>query len=122
MANGLKVINARIVFTMFSDEQVTKINIDSKATGSNQVGETINVPLNGYVYLNTGSLSDIRWATFTNEGSGSVAVRISGSTDLTYLHNAGDTSFISMQSGSIPKLIALGYVSASYLTYKLQES
>lgn len=127
MANGVQSVNARVIFTMFSDVQTINLNFNSIASGTSQVGDVIDVPVGTWINLNTQSLNDIRWAAFTNEGSGSsngsIAVRISGSTtDLTYLKNPVDTSIISMQSGSIPKLIATAYVSASYLNYKLQES
>jgi hypothetical protein len=132
MANGIST-NSRITFTMFSDAQVVTFNISSASSGSNQIGEIINVPVGSWVYLNTSSLSDIRWASFVNEGSlndsgsaaslGSIAVKVSGSsTNLTYLHQMKDGAFISMQSGSNPKLIATSYTSASFLNYKLQES
>ena len=123
MANGVQAVNARVIFTMFSDIQTVQLNFNYLSTGSNQVGDVIDVSTSSWSNINTQSLSDVRWAAFTNEGSGSIAVRISGSTtDLTYLGRKSDTSIISMQSGSLPKLIAIAYTSASYLNYKLQES
>ena len=122
MPNGLST-NARVVFTMFSDVQVAQFNISSLSSGSNQIGESITLPLSVWTPLNTSSLSDIKYSAFINEGSGSIAVRIAGSsTDLTYLNNKSDGSFICLQSGSCPALIATSYISQSILTYKLQES
>jgi hypothetical protein len=120
--NGLQTI-ARINFNMGTFKVPVDININSFATGSEQNGDSLDLTVGTWSALNTSSLEDIRWAIFVNDGSGSVAVRISGSTtNLTYLHNVKDASLISMQSGSNPQLIATTYTSASTLSYVIQES
>lgn len=122
MSNGIQTA-ARVNFTMGSITIPITLNINTYATGSQQSAGIVDLSVGTWTALSTSSLSDIGYGAFINDGSGSVAVRISGSaTNLTYLKCKTDASLISMQSGSNPPLIATAYTSASVLFYAVQES